>query len=390
MATLAEIAAAIRGKKRPASFEIEIESVFWPRSPPTYAASRNILVSSRSETGDTIEVHETIDSSRDLILRVGSTSYLVCSKALASASPVFKAALFGPCEEPRPPSDPWVAGPLEDGNDEMLLFLQICQGFTVPPTLSGSDFVRLLSLPGKYAALEVIQPWVGGWTKHLVDRPDESLLPCIAWKLGDSRLLRDSLLSLAEGREADGDNGNLVIDEECARIISPFKKPFLKGSYTSEDLTQAELLSAMFKARKAMVEVEIRPFWGLIEELERVEVLQDVCLAGIVGNVFVGLKACGVRVTEGFEGASRRYEGTVKNLRDTIAKRMALEKLQHCDQCALWLGQNFPVKDRNIRFQGGLITQWRQNSRNIRTAWTKTTGQTWVEEDFWSKWEVGA
>ncbi|KAF6834440.1 nuclear pore protein-like protein [Colletotrichum plurivorum] len=357
------------------------------RSPPTYAASRTIPVSPRSETGDTIEIHETIDSSGDLILRVGSTSYLVCSKALASASPVFKTALFGPCEEPRPPSDPWVAGPLEDGNDEMVLFLQICHGLSVPPTLSGADFVRLLSLLGKYAAVEVIQPWVGSWIKHLVDQPDKSLLPWIAWKLGDSRLLRDSLLSLAEGREADGDNGKLVIDEECAKIISLFKKPFFRRSYTSEDLTQAKVLRAMLDARKAMVEAEIRPFWGLIKELERVEVLQEACVAGIFGKVFVGLKACGVKITEGFEGASMRYEGTVKSLRDAIEKRMALENLQHCDRCTFWLEKNFPENDRNIHVQGFLFTESRQDSLGFGLPRTKITTLAWVGDDLWSRWE---
>lgn len=226
-----------RGKKRPAS-----EDGTDMRLPSPTKLARNILVFPQSEIGKPIDVNETIDSFGDLILPVGTPprGYLASSRALARASPIFEAALFGPCKEPRSPSDRWVASQLDDGHEEMRLFLNICHGLPVPSTLGYSDFAGLVLLLEKYAAIHVIRPWIGCWRKSLVKQADKGLLPWVAWKLGDSKLLRESLVAIAECLEIDED-GHLVVDEDTEKLFSSFKKK--DSNSPSDNLTEDELRS---------------------------------------------------------------------------------------------------------------------------------------------------
>lgn len=144
---------------------------------------------------------------------------------------------------------------------------------------------------------------------------------------------------------------------------------------------------AIFDVRSALLNAEFYRYWDLIEELDDVEFLQDICVAGIVGKVFLGFKLCGIGMTGGLENAASKYCGTVKSLRDTMATKMSFEKIQHCNRCTDWLDRNLSEKVDNIQVQGGFITQSRRIWLDFRAV---QTGLPRVDEVFWSRLEVKA
>lgn len=113
-----------------------------------------------------------IDSDGDLTLVVGQgeekREYLVDSRAISRASPVFKRMLNGPFVEGRPvdPSLPWAVSLPEDDPQAACTILKIAHSSVEDiPTdaLRLHDFYKILVFSEKYDMAVILRPWVRIW-----------------------------------------------------------------------------------------------------------------------------------------------------------------------------------------------------------------------------------
>ncbi|KAK1535856.1 hypothetical protein CPAR01_09398 [Colletotrichum paranaense] len=141
------------------------------------------------------------DDRGDLTLRVGSLEdgsadvfdFVVCSRALARASPVFRAMLFSGFSESKPEGDTWIVKLPEDRPAPFFILLNIIHGCfsAVPQKLELDELYQLLVVTNKYDMLSVIFQWAPIWFephKNLdaISEGNERLL-WIAWELGEER-----------------------------------------------------------------------------------------------------------------------------------------------------------------------------------------------------------
>ncbi|KAJ0313196.1 hypothetical protein COL5a_004048 [Colletotrichum fioriniae] len=141
------------------------------------------------------------DDRGDLTLRVGSLEdgfgdvfeFVVCSRALARASPVLRAMLFGGFSESKPDGDIWIVKLPEDRTAPFFILLNIIHGRfrAVPQKLKLDELYQLLVVTNKSEMLSVIFQWAPIWFephKNLdeVLEGNERLL-WIAWELGEER-----------------------------------------------------------------------------------------------------------------------------------------------------------------------------------------------------------
>ena len=145
------------------------------------------------------------DSNGDLTIKVGrrGREFLVCSKTVARASPVFKAMLYGNFKEARPadPTESWIVKlPEDDANSVEILFNIIHSHFDrVPDVLSLLGLFWVLVITEKYNTTQLLRPWIKGWfAPHCEDvTPNNyALLLCTAWELGDETILTTVAKSL--------------------------------------------------------------------------------------------------------------------------------------------------------------------------------------------------
>lgn len=165
-----------------------------------------------------------IDPDGDLHLAVGPSNpvtFVVCSKTVARASPVWKKLLYGGFAESirpdRASGKEWIVKLPEDDPKatEILLniihcrFRQIPTQATVcadedspqPNHINLLGIYRLTVLTDKYDLTENLRPWAQNWVKQITEKfsldrklpsqwePGAELLSWIAWELGDSDLL---------------------------------------------------------------------------------------------------------------------------------------------------------------------------------------------------------
>ncbi|TEA21334.1 hypothetical protein C8034_v007787 [Colletotrichum sidae] len=141
------------------------------------------------------EPHETVvlDKDGDLILDVGGAEqetpveashcplprittarFLVCSKAMARISPVFKAMLYGPYVERKPPTGDWVVKLPEDKPEPMLAMLITAHGLVekLPyrEACEVDDVVNMLILADKYLFTHRVNEWFRDWVGLMVAR----------------------------------------------------------------------------------------------------------------------------------------------------------------------------------------------------------------------------
>lgn len=132
-----------------------------------------------------------VEEDGDLHLGVGHeggelTTYVVCSRALARHSPVFKAMLFGDFAEARPTDgSQWVVEVSEDNHEMFPIFLNIVHGCfkDVPTKLHIQELCALVVIVEKYDALPIIRPWVKEWMEQAAEWSDigySSHLVCLA------------------------------------------------------------------------------------------------------------------------------------------------------------------------------------------------------------------
>lgn len=120
------------------------------------------------------------DELADLRLDVGKypTSYMVCSKAMARASPAFKGMLYSSFAESKPSSGEWVVHLPDDDPRAFAIILDILHARTdkVPMNLQafGSPkpapcpsalLYHLAVIADKYCLVHLLRPWVNSWLK---------------------------------------------------------------------------------------------------------------------------------------------------------------------------------------------------------------------------------
>lgn len=140
-----------------------------------------------------------IDRHGDLRLKVGSpqqagdtlcqrVEFLVCSRALARASPVFDRMLYGAFAEAshnQTSSEGWTVELKEDKPAAMEVFLNIAHAnfARVPHVLSVDGLYDVAVLTHYYDATRLLAPWVGSWMASIVEmtRDANVIMPKMLW-----------------------------------------------------------------------------------------------------------------------------------------------------------------------------------------------------------------
>lgn len=168
----------------------------------------NIIVGKgqRSPEASASSAAERFDKNGDLTIIVGEgdgkREFLVCSRSLARASPVFQKMLFGCFREARSLQDPldaWVVPLPEDSADAAELVLSIVHGHfhEVPYSLPATHLHSVLVFTDKYDMIQTIGPWIDKWIPHLetdgtlysLEGSNLAIHAGIAWQLGDDYTL---------------------------------------------------------------------------------------------------------------------------------------------------------------------------------------------------------
>ncbi|KAI0377355.1 hypothetical protein F5Y04DRAFT_264440 [Hypomontagnella monticulosa] len=159
-----------------------------------------------------------IDPDGDLHLTVGESNpvtFLVCSKALARASLVWKKLLYGGFAESVQPDrasgEEWIVKLPEDDPKAIEILLDIihCRFDRVPTSvalkpapavdraLKWSDLYQLTVLTDKYDLTRSLEPWVGRWLKTVPPSGLKAdLFAWITWELGDQPLFEVMVMNL--------------------------------------------------------------------------------------------------------------------------------------------------------------------------------------------------
>ena len=157
------------------------------------------------------------DEFGDLRLDVGesSTSFLVCSRAMARSSPAFRSMLYGGFKESKPPVGKWVLKLAEENPEAFTIILNIVHGRLdkVPLNLSngGSDnsehsatvLYNVAKIADKYLMIRLLRPWAESWIhpfrpRQAIDTQDYPSNFCgeiatAAWLLGEEIVLAHQL-----------------------------------------------------------------------------------------------------------------------------------------------------------------------------------------------------
>ena len=138
---------------------------------------------------------DTFDQHGDLRLVVGEEKAvsLVCSRALARASPTFfNTLLYGNFAEAKGRQNgDWRIDLPEDDPHALCLLLNIIHGRfeRVPDQLSEDHLYRVIVLTDKYGLAHILRPWVRSWLNLSPKNTDSAVhMAWIAWELGDHGL----------------------------------------------------------------------------------------------------------------------------------------------------------------------------------------------------------
>ncbi|KAK4208923.1 hypothetical protein QBC37DRAFT_378601 [Rhypophila decipiens] len=197
-----------------------------------------------------------LDDDGDLTLVVGADEmkFVVCSRTVSRASPVFRQMLNGPFIEARPPADsddPWIVTLPEDRSETMTVILCIMHGqfAKVPRTLDGYKLYRTLVLTEKYDMTEIIAPWVKGWMgshNALVNEWGFVSAVGVAWEVGATATLEAlaNKLIMTSGITRNGVLliGNTLIDPKNHSL--PLVPP---GFFESVATARSMILEGLFR-----------------------------------------------------------------------------------------------------------------------------------------------
>ena len=168
-----------------------------------------------------------MDGDGDLTLIVGlpgtpmSSRFLVCSRTLSRASPVFKAMLYGSFKEAFP-DDPknWVVTLPEDNPGDAMILLDIIHSrFGQIPSqlgqgsLSLDKLYHILVFADKYDMTQLLRPWLQDWISGLgFLRTSNGIWPAIAiaHELGSEEVVGHLVRRITSESRCD-DQGNIVV-----------------------------------------------------------------------------------------------------------------------------------------------------------------------------------
>lgn len=192
------------------------------QTPPTRSESKH--VEQDEQKGEHTRI--VIDPDGDLCLVVGdedATAFVVCSKTVARASPVWKRLLFGLFSESLQPSkdsgEEWTVRLPVDNPRSMRLVLNIIhsQFEEVPTSVTFFDYgetgyitfeelFQLTVLTDKYDLTRMLRPWASYWLRDIDERgplaveyggeygaADMDCLCWVAWELGSEKILTKAI-----------------------------------------------------------------------------------------------------------------------------------------------------------------------------------------------------
>ena len=181
-----------------------------------------------------------VDMDGDLRLRVGTEEreFVVCSRSLSRASPVFKCMLYGSFQESKPTdgSTPWVVHLPEDNGDaaELLLNAAHARFDRIPETLPLNAIYDALVFSDKYDMTRLLQPWIISWlplNSELLKSESYAVVLGVSWELGNETVFMHvaKRLCLECGVDAEGQ----LVDAASVpvKLDIPLIPPWLVGEY---------------------------------------------------------------------------------------------------------------------------------------------------------------
>jgi hypothetical protein len=194
------------------------------------------------------------DRDGDLHLEVGprEVTYVVCSRALSRASPVFKRMLSDDFAEAKPAHGDWVVKLPEDDPAALELLLNAIHGCfdKVPEKLLVPTLYAVATLADKYLLTRILRPWAGTWLKHArKDLHDDyscaflGLGLWIAWVFGDSVLFDDEAKNIALCCEVSKDGSLLDLSAHL---------PLHNDQMASMDILGTSFVSSSFAVENEM------------------------------------------------------------------------------------------------------------------------------------------
>lgn len=173
-----------------------------------------------------------IDRDGDLTLVVGPEHrrFLVCSRSLSRASPVFKRMLYGNSQwqesRPKDPSQlPWVVKLPEENHDSTKTLLEIIHSrFVHVPSTCGKieDLYEILVVADKYGMTKLLRPWVQGWVTSLTPLQDNEAIwhaLGVATELGAENVVRHFLRRMVRENKRN-QQGNILIRLSSAKMLA--------------------------------------------------------------------------------------------------------------------------------------------------------------------------
>lgn len=166
--------------------------------------------------------------------------FVVCSKTLSRASPVFKEMLYGGFAESKQPKkgdQSWTVKLPDDDHDSLKILLDIMHANfdKIPSKLRSLDkLYRIAVLTDKYDTAHLLRPWIHqwGWSDYInlawnysSEKSKESFLEkllWISWQIGMQKQIQYSVGELADFSCID-DQGTLASKEDGGLIVLRFK-----------------------------------------------------------------------------------------------------------------------------------------------------------------------
>lgn len=171
-----------------------------------------------------------VDSEGDLRFEVGqetegtTRTLIVCSKAVARASMLFRTMLFGGfAAGKRTATSEWTIALPEDNAEAFTTLMHMVHANfkMVPATVTRDQLYEITILTDKYSMTEVLRPWANAWVSPFVApyvpsaAGDERLI-WIAWELGHRKLFKDTLTFLLLNASA---NSSRTADVKVPRPV---------------------------------------------------------------------------------------------------------------------------------------------------------------------------
>ncbi|KAJ4996043.1 hypothetical protein K4K48_009124 [Colletotrichum sp. SAR 10_66] len=236
--------------------------------------------------------------------------FVVCSRALSRASPVFCKMLYGHFAEAD--SSRSKAVNLNDAIEPMFLALLIIHGRfdIVPARLTVEELFDLLVVTNKYQMTGIARPWLHKWVPYLKAipcSPHKDLLAWIAWELGAEQMFAHVARAIARECRVNEDGEVLDTDGEPMRL--------------NVYLDAAGILDDIARARKDAVSFIFSPLRLYTQEILNGGgcaagwiVSKAECNNTVLGSVMTACKTAGFDPAPLISGSEPVYFGSISEL----------------------------------------------------------------------------